>query len=137
MHAAMRNGPNGTSLFIVNPRWSFCDVCLGEKKASKRLPDGDERNKSGTETTAPRINPKNMAMVPYTGPRSHPMPSTSFASPNPIHVPPENSHKRKKGAASAGPATRTVSMYPVFGYSANIEYASARAAKVYAHSSGI
>lgn len=61
---------------------------------------------SGTDTKAPITNAKNTARMPVTGPSSHPMPSASFTSPNPIHIPREKNQSPKSGAATVGPARK-------------------------------
>lgn len=88
----MRNGANGISLLIVRffpVKFNFC------KESNARL------------TAAPIQKPKITADIPETNPRNHPIPSASFASPSPIHRPPERSHIKKKGKARIGPASKS------------------------------
>src|SRR3990167_186757 len=97
----MRNGANGTSLFIVR---------FFRRKGKKfRAPPSDlnlESAISVTLTTAPIQKPKITPETPKESPRNHPIPKTSLASPNPIHLPPETSQIRKNGRARIGPARR-------------------------------
>lgn len=61
-----------------------------------------------------------------------PIPSANFASPSPIHLPPEKSQRAKSGNAAIGPANTT----PRDGYRLN-DNRNAIPAKPYAHSSGM
>ncbi len=52
-----------------------------------------------------------MAKTPPEKPRSQPTPSASFASPKPIHFPPEISQKKAKKAKSIGPASKSKEIF--------------------------
>jgi hypothetical protein len=93
----MINGANGISVLIVRffiPKFNLL-ICLSRtKKISRRL------------TPAPIQKDKINAVIPNETPRSHPTPKNSFASPSPIHLPEDNSHKSHMGSAKIGPAKR-------------------------------
>src|SRR3989344_6318990 len=104
----MRNGPNATSLFIVNPPRILLNTDVGVRLATIRFQESDESASSGREIAAQIINASMIATNPYRGPRSHPMPSASFASPSPIHLPRDTSHIKNSGsAATVGPKKKT------------------------------
>src|SRR3989338_3855796 len=105
-HATIKNGPNGISLFIVNPRVSLCEIDVGVNVRKIFFHASEEMNTSRSDTTAPITNAPKRASNPSAGPSSHPTPSVSLASPNPIHRPRENSHSAKSGSATRGPASR-------------------------------
>ena len=71
-----------------------------------------ESNIINIPTTAPIQNDSIMAASPFVSPSIHPIPSTSFASPNPIHLPRDSNQRRAKGSASRGP--ETISRYDAF-----------------------
>src|SRR3989344_2972222 len=104
MQAAIKNGPNGTSLFIVNPRENFCETNVGVNLFTNSFQNTDENAINPRPTIAPVMNARSTALMPPCGPKSQPMPSASFESPSPIHFPTETSHKAKSGSATAGPA---------------------------------
>jgi len=56
------------------------------------------------EHTAPIQKAKIMAETPKLIPNNHPIERDSLASPSPIHLPPEMSHRKAKGEATIGPA---------------------------------
>ena len=102
-HAVIRNGPNGISLFIVNPNTALREIGVGVNRSTNVFHCADDRRMSGTETTAPMMNAKNTANSQYRGPSRKPIPSASFASPNPIHVPRETTQSANSGDAATGP----------------------------------
>ena len=162
----MRNGPNGISLFIVNPNTNSVLVfssILGirvsvstpkkrdayRKSLSKNrdkdtisvrvnpFQTPDEKKTRMSDATAPITKAPKTASNPGTGPSSHPMPSASFASPRPIHAPREKSHKPKSGAAAIGPASmNSHALNPAENGAKNPD-TKARPANKYDHSSGI
>jgi len=71
---AIRNGANGISAFIPN-------------RFEKRR---------GTITSVPVQNASSIASVVMVGPKRNPIPNANFASPKPIHRPPEKNHKEPK-----------------------------------------
>ena len=87
----IRNGPNGISLFIVN-----CFLCKYN----------DEINASPTPKRAPIQKDNMIAETPADKPSIHPIPTTSFPSPKPIHLPSDISHKKKKNKKNRGPAAK-------------------------------
>ena len=78
------NGANGSSLFI--PR--FCKIT------------------KGTDTNAPIQNASIIPNTPSVNPKSHPIPNASFASPNPIHLPPEKYQSEAKNPNAPRPVRR-------------------------------
>lgn len=82
--AAIRYGPNGTSVFGLNlfmvTNIHRTDMTVAIQKASMS------------------------ELRPAPSPSIQPMPMTSFASPSPIQVPLDTSHKKAKGKAKIGPA---------------------------------
>ena len=64
--------------------------------------------------TAPRTKARKSATVPYTAPRSQPMPSTSFTSPKPIHRPFDVNQRIKSGNAVKGPARARTKISDMF-----------------------
>ena len=98
MQLAMRNGPNGTSLPIVNRA-----RCIPNKRMGV---NEDENSKSPSPTMAPRMKEKKTAATPRIGPKSQPIPSANFTSPKPIHLPYDTSHNKKSGNAAQGPAMK-------------------------------
>lgn len=84
----MRKGPKGISLFIV-----------------MRLPfEFNEKNSiSMILMIAPIQKEIRIALAPSESPRNQPIPSASFPSPKPIHLPPEKNHSIKNGKNSIGP----------------------------------
>ncbi len=59
-------------------------------------------------TTDPIQNDNMITVSPESAPSIHPIPSISFASPSPIHLPFDISHSRANGKASNGPATMLI-----------------------------
>ena len=104
MQLHMRNGPNGISLFIVNPPAGFSREVI-PSVYSVRMMCG-RGNSMHTDTIAPIMNAPKTANRPRTGPSNHPMPRASLASPNPIHIPREKSQSAKSGVAAIGPARK-------------------------------
>src|SRR3989344_2955943 len=100
---AMRNGPNGISLCIVNPRFPVRNARVGVNLSSTRCQKVEEKNNSGTETSAPRTNANRSALMPHSIPRSQPIGSASFTSPSPIHLPRDTNQSAKSGSATRGP----------------------------------
>ena len=73
---SIRNGANGTLLFIV---------ILLLLKSNKQMPNKAPSQKENKNAETVRL-----------GPKSHPSPRANLASPNPIHFPLEISHKSAK-----------------------------------------
>src|SRR6185312_13233778 len=136
--AAARNGPKATSLLIVNPHINLDEIDVGVKPRTAAMTAGDDRGKSmQTDTIAPRTNAETTAAKPYKGPRSQPIPSASFASPSPIHVPRETNQSAAKGSAKNGPASTVQSRFVIPRNGAKNCEASASAARRYTHRSGM
>ena len=56
---------------------------------------------------APIQKANTIAYTPPENPRRNPTPIASFASPNPIHFPPDTSQRKAKKAKSIGPASKS------------------------------
>ena len=131
MQLNIRKGPNGISLFIVNPPESISEEVIPSVYSARRMCG---RGKSTqTDMRAPMTNAEKIAKSPSAGPSSHPIPSASFASPSPIHLPREKSQSAKSGAAAMGPAR----IFTREGVRVKSEDRNASAANVYAHASGM
>ena len=86
----IKNGANGTSVFI----FIFFE----------------ESNSKETLTIAPIQNDNVTAVSAVESPSIQPIPSTSFASPRPIHAPRDTNHKRANGEARIGPANTFINV---------------------------
>src|SRR3989338_10240123 len=105
----IKNGPNGTSLFIVNPHADFSEVGMGGNPGRTRRSVRMMRSRGSkmhTPTMAPITKEDMSAMNPYHVPKSHPIPSANFTSPYPIQVPRETNHKNQRGSATNGPEAK-------------------------------
>ena len=90
---SIKNGAKGISVFIlILPSAPF--NCFFERNITLKL------------TIDPIQNARIIAERPKYIPSIHPRPSISFASPSPIHLPPETSHRIANGNANNGPAMR-------------------------------
>jgi hypothetical protein len=88
----IRNGAKGISLLIVKFLFINDNDCNLDNKI-KNIPKTD-----------PIQNERIIAESPSTRPKNHPIPKANLASPKPIHLPSETSHKTANGVASIGPA---------------------------------
>ena len=93
-----RNGAKGISVFIDSrgKKDSKPGVFVLSVSPSASPASFDKKRKSimPKDAAAPIQKLYIIAVAPAPSPKSQPMPSASFASPRPIHLPPETSHSK-------------------------------------------